>query len=104
MTVAEFLILKCNRWWRWCLIGPITTAAGGADFARFDGLHTPAVLGGNGFLAEIPYRIGNARAVGILRFLRNSVAFRVVVSAGAASAYNAGRVFVDGDGRTGSKR
>lgn len=106
ITVAEFLILECScrRWW-WCLIvRPVTTAAGRADFACLDGLHTPSVLGGDGLLAEVPDRIGNPRADGIFRFLRNSVAFRVVFGAGAAPAYDAGRVFVNGDRRAGPKR
>lgn len=103
MTVAELLIFKCSRRWRWCLIGPETTAARCADFACLDGLHAPSVLGGHGLLAEISDRIGYPRAIGILRFLRNSVAFRVVFGTGAASTYDAGRIFVDGDRRSGSK-
>lgn len=103
MTIAKFLILQCSRRWGRRLIGPVTTAARSADFARLDGLHTPSVLGGDGLLAKISDRIRNPRAVGILRLLRDSVAFRVVFGAGATSAYDASRVLVDGDGRSGSK-
>lgn len=100
MTVAKFLILEGGRRRRWRLV---PTAAGRADFAGLDGLHTPSVLGGDGLLAEVPDRVGYPRAVGVLRFLRDSVALGVVFGAGASPADDAGRVLVDGDRRTGSE-
>lgn len=98
MAVAEFLILEGGR-----LIRSVPAAAGCADFAGLDRLHTPSVLGGDRFLAEVPDGVRNAWAVRVFGLLRDPVAFIVVFGAGTSTAYDSGRVLVDGDGRSRSE-
>lgn len=94
MAVPEFLILERGR----RRFRSVAAAAGRAHFARLDRLHTSAVLGGYGFLAEVPDGVRYSGPAGVVRFLRYAVAFVVVFGAGAAATYDAGRVLVDGDG------